>query len=168
MNGATWIVKALQKIGVQYVFALCGNGLHTFLASCRDEGLAVIDCHNEQAAAFMAEGWGRLTGTLGVVAVSSGPGFTNTITGTANAFWDGSPMLFISGASSELTKGLEHFQEMDQERMVEPICKYVARVTHGEQIPHQFQRAVAAAVQGRPGPVHLTITDNAFDEEIPA
>ena len=96
MNGAHWLVKTLQQRGVEYVFALCGNGLKPFLDACVDLQMPVIDVRNEQSAAYMADTWGRMTKRIGVVAVSAGPGHTNTLTGLANAFWDGGPMLLIS------------------------------------------------------------------------
>ena len=91
MNGAHWLVKTLQRRGVEYVFALCGNGLKPFLDACVDLGMPVVDVRNEQSAAYMADTWGRMTKRIGVVAVSAGPGHTNTLTGLANAFWDGGP-----------------------------------------------------------------------------
>ena len=89
MNGAHWLVETLQRRGVEYVFALCGNGLKPFLDACVDLQMPVIDVRNEQSAAYMADTWGRMTKRIGVVAVSAGPGHTNTLTGLANAFWDG-------------------------------------------------------------------------------
>ena len=112
MNGAHWLVKALQRRGVEYVFALCGNGLKPFLDACVDLQMPVIDVRNEQSAAYMADTWGRMTKRIGVVAVSAGPGHTNTLTGLANAFWDGGPMLLISGCATTDTRGMGHFQEL--------------------------------------------------------
>ena len=108
MNGAQWVVRTLQDRGVEYVFVLCGNGLNPFLDACIDSDIKVIDVRNEQAASFMADAWGRMTRRLGVVAVSSGPGHTNAITGLTNSFWDGGPMLLISGCSSQNTSGMDN------------------------------------------------------------
>lgn len=160
MNGAHWLVRTLRQRGVEYVFVLCGNGLNPFLEACMDEGLAVIDVRNEQAAAFMADLWGRYTRRLGVAAVSSGPGHTNALTGLANAHWDGGPMLLISGCSDLQTRGLGHFQELNQVEMAAPICKVARYVTHVDTLEHEVDNALTAAVAGRPGPVHLTIPVN--------
>ena len=99
MNGAEYVVRTLQERGVERIFALCGNGLAPFLEACGALEMPVIDVRNEQSAAYMADLWGRMTGRLGVVAVSSGPGHTNALTGLANAWWDGGPLLLISGQS---------------------------------------------------------------------
>ena len=157
MNGAKWLVQSLIQRGVEHIFVLCGNGLQPFLEACHGSGLNVIDVRNEQAASYMADLWGRMTGRLGVVAVSSGPGHTNALTGLANAAWDGGPMLLLSGCSDWSTKGLDHFQELDQVGMVEPICKYASLVDRVEHLERKFNAAVFHATAPRPGPVHLTI-----------
>jgi acetolactate synthase I/II/III large subunit len=157
MNGARWLVHTLRERGVSQIFVLCGNGLNPFLDACFEYGMKVIDVRNEQAAAYMADAWGRMTGQLGVVAVGSGPGHTNTVTGVANAFWDGGPMLLISACSAQDTRGLDHFQELDQVSLVAPLCKYAAMVRHVAALPYQVTTALETALAGRPGPVHLTI-----------
>ena len=166
MNGAHWLVETLQRRGVEYVFALCGNGLKPFLDACVDLQMQVIDVRNEQSAAYMADTWGRMTKRLGVVAVSAGPGHTNALTGLANAFWDGGPMLLISGCATSQTRGMGHFQELDQVEMAAPICKYAKFVNRIELLEHEFTNALRAALSGRPGPVHLTIPSDVFEAEM--
>lgn len=157
MDGAQWFVRTLRDRGVDRVFVLCGNGLNPFLDACLDFDMKVIDTRNEQAASYMADVWGRFTGRLGVAVVSSGPGHTNALTGLANAAWDGGPMLLISGSSPTATMGLDQFQELDQVAMADPVCKYAKLVSRIETLEHETNAALAAAVTGRPGPVHLTI-----------
>lgn len=166
MNGAQWIIRALRNRGVEYVFVLCGNGLDPLLDACLDFKIKVIDVRNEQAASYMADTWGRMTGRLGVAAVSSGPGHTNALTGLTNSFWDGGPMLLVSGCSSQNTRGLDNFQELDQVGMAAPVCKYAGMVHHVAALPQQVNSALSAAVTGRPGPVHLTIPVDVFQAEV--
>jgi acetolactate synthase-1/2/3 large subunit len=166
MNGASWLVRTLRQRGVERVFVLCGNGLDPFLDACLEEGLAVLDTRNEQAASYMADTWGRMTGTLGVAAVSSGPGHTNALTGLANAWWDGGPMLLISGCSALPTRGLDHFQELDQVGMVEPVTKYAALVRSVDALQHELEAALSAAMTARPGPVHLTVPVNVLSAQL--
>jgi acetolactate synthase-1/2/3 large subunit len=166
MNGAQWVVRMLRERGVEYVFALCGNGLDPFFDACLDYGMTVIDTRNEQAAAYMADTWGRMTGQLGVAAVSSGPGHTNALTGLSNAYWDGGPMLLISGCSPLSTRGMDHFQELDQVGLAKPVTKYASLVRHVEALQHELNTALSAAVMGRPGPVHLTIPVDVFTAEV--
>ena len=166
MNGAQWFVRTLKERGVKQVFVLCGNGLNPFLDACIDHKMKLIDVRNEQAAAYMADFWGGFTGTMGVVAVSSGPGHTNAITGLTNAWWDGRPMMLVSGMSSLQTRGRGHFQELDQVEMVEPVCKFASLVKNIEALPTDTHNAIAAATASRPGPVHLTIPQNVFTAEM--
>jgi acetolactate synthase-1/2/3 large subunit len=166
MNGAQWVVRTLRDRGVEHVFALCGNGLNPFLDACIDFDMKVIDVRNEQAASYMADTWGRMTRRLGVVAVSSGPGHTNALTGLANSFWDGGPMLLISGCSHQRTRGMDNFQEIDQVGVVKPVSKYANMVRRVETLQHEVNTALAAAVTGRPGPVHLTIPADVFSAQM--
>jgi len=166
MNGAQWLVQTLRERGVENIFVLCGNGMDPFLKACNEFGIRLIDTRNEQCAAYMADAWGRMTGKLGVVAVSSGPGHTNTITGVANAFWDGGPMLLISGCSSQNTRGLDNFQEIDQVGIVKPITKYATMVQHIAHLPYEVNKAISTAITGRPGPVHLTIPADIFNAQV--
>ena len=166
MNGAQWLVNTLKNRGVEYVFALCGNGLDPFLKACKEFNIKVIDTRNEQSAAYMADAWGRMTRRLGVVAVSSGPGHTNALTGLANAFWDGGPMMLISGCSSQDTRGLDNFQEIDQVGMAAPVSKYATMVRHIGHLPHEVNKAISLTVTGRPGPVHLTIPADIFNATV--
>lgn len=157
MNGAQWLVRQLQRWGMEQIFVLHGNGLFPFLDAFVDGDIQVVDVRNEQAGAYMADAWGAMTGRPGVVAVSAGPGHTNALTGLTNAWWDGRPMLLISGCSPQDTEGADTFQELDQVSMARPVCKYAAKVHHIEALPQQVYTALATAVSGRPGPVHLTI-----------
>jgi acetolactate synthase-1/2/3 large subunit len=166
MNGAQWVVRTLRERGVERVFVLCGNGLDPLLDACLDYGIRVIDTRNEQAASYMADTWGRMTGRLGVAAVSSGPGHTNALTGLANAYWDGGPMLLISGCSPLPTRGMDHFQELDQVGMAAPVSKYANIVRHVEVLQHELNTALSAALTGRPGPVHLTIPVDVLSAEL--
>ena len=166
MNGAELLVRELKARSVGAVSCLCGNGLNPFLEAADRGGIRIIDTRNEQTASYMADSWGRLTGRVGVAAVSSGPGHTNAITGLANAFWDGAPMLLISGSSPQSGTDLDQFQEIDQVALAAPVCKYARLVEHAAKIPHYIHQAFSTALQGRPGPVHLTIPVDVLSSRI--
>jgi acetolactate synthase-1/2/3 large subunit len=167
MNGAQWLVESLRQRGVERVFALCGNGLKPFLDACVDLEMPIVDVRNEQSAAYMADVWARMTGRLGVVAVSAGPGHTNALTGVANAYWDGAPLLLISGSADGSARGLGQFQELDQVSMVAPVCKYATRVDRVERLKHEADQAIAATISGRPGPAHLTMPADVLSAPMP-
>ncbi|HQK92576.1 MAG TPA: thiamine pyrophosphate-binding protein [Armatimonadota bacterium] len=157
MNGAELLVRELQARGIDCVFTLTGNGLAPLMAACGRLGMRVIDTRNEQAAAYQADGIGRMTRRLGVCAVSSGVAHVNALSGVANAWYDGSPMLLITGGSESDTRGKGHFQDMDTAGLAAPLCKYCTYVSRVDQLISHMDMAIEAATTGRPGPVHLTV-----------
>jgi len=156
VTGVGIFVSELKDRGVTWISTLCGHGLNPLFAACRDAGLRLVDTRNEQAASYMAEVWGKLTRSVGVCAVSSGVAHVNAMTGVVNAHFDGSPMLLITGAGSLETAGMGHFQDLDQVSLAAPVCKYARVVDVPARIPQFVNEAFAAALTGRPGPVHLT------------
>ncbi|NLC59556.1 MAG: thiamine pyrophosphate-binding protein [Armatimonadetes bacterium] len=168
MTGAELFAAELRRQGVSWISTLCGNGLNSILAGCRRAGIRLVDTRNEQAAAYMAEGWGRLTRQVGVCAVSSGVAHANALTGVLNAHFDGAPMLLVTGAGPVRTAGSGHFQDLDHVALAAPLCKYARQIDVPERIPEFVAQAFAAALSGRPGPVHLTfpmdVQDAVVDE----
>jgi acetolactate synthase I/II/III large subunit len=156
VNGADLFAACLRAQGVEWISTLCGNGLNELLAACRRAGIRAIDTRNEQSAAYMAESWGRLSGRVGVCLVSSGVAHANAMTGLVDARFDGAPILLVSGAGPRRTAGLGHFQDLDQVSLAAPVCKYARVIDAADRIPEFAHEAFAAALGGRPGPVHLT------------
>lgn len=166
MTGADLIARTLQQWGVPFVATLCGHGLDPIDGACKRLGLRLVDVRNEQAAGYMADAYGRLTGEVGVCASSSGVAHVNALTGAANAFFDGAPMLLITGSGPTNSIGGGHFQDLDHAAIARPICKYVAVVDQAERIPEHLHKAWTAAITGRPGPVQLTIPLDVLNTEI--
>lgn len=160
MNGADVLVRQLQARGVEFVATLCGNGLDPLYVSCKKHGLRLVDVRNEQAASYMADCVGRLTRGIGVCAVSSGIAHANAMTGVLNAYFDGAPMLLITGASGNATAGMGNFQDLDQVALAAPACKLAQCVDRPERVALAVHEACSTALSGRPGPVHLTIPGN--------
>jgi acetolactate synthase-1/2/3 large subunit len=163
LNGGDFLVAALKAQGVEGIFTLCGNGILSLYTACEKGKLRLIDFRNEQAAAYAADAYARLTRRVGVVAVSSGVAHSNALTGIANAYFDGAPILLFTGASPGYGGGKGVFQEFDQMALAEPLCKYADVVTCIEDLPFKVEKALATAMSGRPGPVHLTIPEDIFD-----
>jgi len=166
MTGADLLVQELQARGVPFVAVLCGNGLDPLLIAAAQAGLRLVDTRNEQAASYIADAYARLTGRVGVCAVSSGVAHVNALAGVLNAYYDGAPLLLITGASSSATLGRGGFQDLDQVALARPICKRAELVTRPERIPQAVHEAFAAATSGRPGPVHLTIPVDVLSAEM--
>ena len=135
MNGADLLVQELEARGVPFISVLCGNGLNPLLESAKRSGLRLVDTRNEQAASYIADAYARLTRRVGVCAVSSGVAHVNALAGVLNAYYDGAPMLLITGASHSNDLGRGAFQDLDQVTLAHPICKYVELVARPERIP---------------------------------
>ena len=156
MLGVELFVQELKARGTPFIATTCGHGLNDFHKACEDAGLRLIDVRNEQAAGYMAEVAGRLSRQVGVCAVSSGVAHVNAMTGMVNAYFDGAPALFITGSAATQTMGKGHFQDLDQVALAAPVCKYARTIDQPERIRQFVHEAFAAALSGRPGPVHLT------------
>lgn len=160
MTGADLVARLLKAHGVPFLSTLCGNGLDPLLAACQRHDLRLVDVRNEQAAGYMADVVGRLTGRIGACSASSGIAHVNALTGLTNAHFDGAPVLLITGASESRTEGMGNFQDLDHAGLARPICKMVQRVNRPDRIALAVHEAIAAAESGRPGPVNLCIPDD--------
>ncbi|MEO3786273.1 thiamine pyrophosphate-binding protein [Actinocorallia sp. B10E7] len=157
LNGGTLLARTLAE-AAPVIFTLHGGHLDSFFQGCVEEGIELMDFRHEAAAVNAADGYARVTGGLGVAAVTSGPGFSNGFAGITNAFADGVPLLVIIGApplreveTRELQGGL------DQIAALTPVTKWAHRITAPERIPDLVGLAVRHALSGRPGPVVLEL-----------
>lgn len=157
MLGADAIVKCLEQEGVKSVFGYPGVAICPFYNSILDSDIQTILIRTEQNAAHAASGLARTTGTVGVCAVTSGPGATNLITGIATAFADSIPLVCITGQVSSELLGSDVFQEADITGAVESFVKYSYLVKDVEDIPRVFKEAFHIANTGRKGPVLIDI-----------
>ncbi len=164
---ADLLVEELRARDIPYVATLNGHGLDPFYLACKRAGMRLIDVRNEQAAGYMAEVTGRLTRRVGVCAVSGAVAHANALTGVLNAWFDGSPMLLITGTCGHQEFGWGNFQDFDPVPMSRPICKYARAVDVPWRVGQIVQEAFAAATTGRPGPVHLTLPLDVADQVAP-
>jgi acetolactate synthase-1/2/3 large subunit len=164
IHGGQIVARALKVEGVDAIFTLTGGHIVPILDGCVQEGIRVVDVRHEQTAAHAAEAYTRLTGKLGVAAVTAGPGVTDTITGVATAFYGNTPMLVIGGRHmirQELKGGL---QEMDHTRMFHSITKWAATAWQVDRLADYIATAARHAFSGRGGPAFLDIPmDVQFD-----
>jgi len=164
---ADYVFEYLASQGVKHVFMVTGGGA-MFLndAIGRTAGLEYVCCHHEQACAMAAEGYARVSGGIGVVSVTTGPGTINALNGVFGAYTDSIPMLIISGQNKRETimptyniPGLRQLgeQEADIISMVKGITKYSALVCDPATIRYHLERALYLASAGRPGPTWIDI-----------
>src|SRR4051812_32025914 len=167
MRLADYIFRTLADRGLRHVFLVTGGGaMHLNDAIAREPRLRYICNHHEQASAIAAEGYARVSGQLGVINVTAGPGGINALNGVFGAFTDSIPMLVISGQTKRETcmasydlPGLRQLgdQEVDIVSMVKPITKYAKLVLEPDSIRFELEKAIHLATSGRPGPCWLDI-----------
>jgi acetolactate synthase-1/2/3 large subunit len=157
IHGGQLLAKALKAEGVDTIFTLTGGHIVPILDGCVQEGIRIVDVRHEETAAHAAEAYARLTGKLGVAAVTAGPGVTNTITGVMNAHYSATPILVLGGRHpihQEHTGGL---QEMDHPRLFTSITRMADTVWETTRIAEYISIAARHAFAGRGGPVFLDI-----------
>lgn len=166
MIGADAIVKCLEEEGVKYVFGYPGVAICPFYNSILDSDIQTILIRTEQNAAHAASGLARVSGGIGVCAVTSGPGATNVITGIATAFADSIPLICITGQVNSELLGSDVFQEADITGAVESFVKYSYLVKNVNDIPRIFKEAFHIATTGRRGPVLIDVPIDIQNAEI--
>ncbi|QSR87954.1 biosynthetic-type acetolactate synthase large subunit [Methylacidiphilum caldifontis] len=158
MSGADCVVATLEKEGVDTIFAYPGGAsmpMHQSLT--RAKNLRTVLPRHEQGGVFMAEGYARSTGKVGVCMSTSGPGATNLITGIADAYMDSVPLVAITGQVKKDMIGKGAFQETDVFGITLPIVKHSYLVIDPREIPQIIKEALLIARSGRPGPVVIDI-----------
>ena len=166
MIGADAIIKCLEEEGVEYVFGYPGVAICPFYNSILDSKIKTILIRTEQNAAHAASGFARVSGKVGVCAVTSGPGATNVITGIATAFADSIPIVCITGQVNSALLGSDVFQEADITGAVESFVKYSYLVKNVNDIPRIFKEAFHIANTGRKGPVLIDVPIDIQNAEI--
>src|SRR5581483_1896853 len=146
-TGADLLVEHLYAAGVRTIFGMPGS--HTtavYDALERHGGIQTILCRNEQAGAFMADGYARVTGRPGVICTTAGPGATNALTGVAEAWADSMPLLLLAGQVNHdrLHEECGNYHEIDLEGICRPCTKFVTTVMDHAQIPGAVTAAFRA------------------------
>jgi acetolactate synthase-1/2/3 large subunit len=165
-KGSDIFVRALENEGVSYVFGVPGEENLDFVESLRTSSIRLIVTRHEQAAAFMAATYGRLTGKPGVCLSTLGPGATNLVTGAAYALLGGLPMLMITGQKPILQSRQARFQIIDVVGMMAPITKMAKQIIDAHNIPTMVRDAFRIAQEERPGPVHLELPEDIAAQEV--
>ncbi len=154
-HGGRLIAQRLRAHGVTKLFTLSGGHLFSIYDGCRAEGIEIVDVRHEQTAAFAAEGWAKVTRTLGVCALTAGPGVTNGLSGLGSALMNHSPVLALGGRAPALRWGQGSLQEIDHVPFVRPLTKLAATVGSTAEIPGLVDDAIAAALAPHSGPTFL-------------
>jgi acetolactate synthase-1/2/3 large subunit len=161
-TGAEVLVDCLLAQGVTTAFGVPGESYLAVLDALHDVGdrIRLIPNRNEGGAAFMAEAWGKLTGTPGICFVTRGPGATNASIGVHTAMQNSSPMILFIGQVDTAMKGREAFQEIDYRAFYGPVAKWATEIEHPDRVPEIIACAFAVAQTGRPGPVVVALPED--------
>ena len=158
ISGAQMVIEALIAEGVDTVFGYPGGAIMNIYDEIyKQDGFKHILNRHEQASIHAAEGYAKASGKVGVAMITSGPGFTNAVTGLADAYMDSIPLVVISGQVPMSLIGTDAFQEIDAVGISRSCTKHNYLVTDAKDLPRILKEAFYIANTGRPGPVHVDI-----------
>ncbi len=163
ISGSEAVIKCLLEEGVDIIYGYPGGAImpiYDELFKYEDKLNHILTRH-EQGATHAAQGYARVTGKVGVVTATSGPGATNLVTGIADAQIDSTPMVCITGQVASHLLGSDAFQECDIIGISTPVTKWNCQITKASDIPEVIAKAFYIAKSGRPGPVLVDITKDA-------
>ncbi len=158
ISGAQMVIEAFIAEGVDTVFGYPGGAIMNVYDEIykQDKFKHILNRH-EQASVHAAEGYSKASGKVGVAMITSGPGFTNAVTGLADAYMDSIPLVVISGQVPMSLIGTDAFQEIDAVGISRSCTKHNYLVTDVKDLPRILKEAFYIARTGRPGPVHVDI-----------
>ena len=159
ISGGKAVVECLKAHNVKYVFGLIGSAtMELFDALYGEQSITFIDVRDERTGTHMADAFARASGSPGIIiAGQNGPGATNLVTGVAQAKAAFSPLLSIAGAIATEHQGKDAFQEVDQQKLFEPITKKTFSIKDTKSIIKDLNKALNLATHGKWGPVHVNI-----------
>jgi acetolactate synthase I/II/III large subunit len=154
-HGGRLVAKALKSRGVTHLFTLSGGHLFSIYDGCKAEGIEIVDVRHEQSAVFAAEGFAKATRTVGVAALTAGPGVTNGISAIAGAQANCSPVCVLGGRAPEMRWGAGSLQEIDHLPFVEPLVKSAETVKEPGAIAARTAAALDLAMSAPGGPTFV-------------
>lgn len=163
-TGAELLVRALENEGVERIFGLPGEENLDVVEALRTSSIQLVVTRHEQAAAFMAATYGRLTGRPGVCLSTLGPGALNLATGAAYAHLGAMPMILITGQKAIRSHQQARFQMVDMVATMKPLTKSSQQIVSTASIPTIVREAFRLAAEERPGPVHLELPEDVAGE----
>ncbi len=164
-KGSALLVAALENEGVDRIYGLPGEENLDVVEAIRSSSIELVLTRHEQAAAFMAATYGRLTGKPGVCITTLGPGALNLTTGAAYALLGAMPMIMITGQKGILSSRQARFQVVDVIAAMKPLTKLSRQIVSASLIPTLVREAFRVAEEERPGPVHLELPEDIAAEK---
>ena len=165
MKTADFLVERLKTWGVDTIFGYSGDGINGAIGAIqRDGNIDFVQPRHEEMGAFMAVGYAKFTGRLGVCLATGGPGATHLITGLYDARADHTPLLAICGQAESTVRGGSYQQELNLDRMFADVAEYVQEVSKPAQLPHVMDRAIRLAIARR-GPSAIVVPKDVQEEK---
>ena len=168
IKGSDLLVAALENEGVTRIYGIPGEENLDVVEAIRRSSIELVLTRHEQAAAFMAATYGRLTGKPGVCITTLGPGALNLTTGAAYALLGAMPMIMLTGQKGILSSRQARFQVVDVIAAMKPLTKLARQIVSPRMIPTLVREAFRVAAEERPGPVHLELPEDIAAEECEA
>ena len=161
-RAAEYLIEALADAGVRHIFGVIGGAVVPLFTASVGRRAQIVMAKHEAGAAFMADGYARVSGGLGACVATSGPGATNLMTGVASAYADSIPLVVLTGQVATKSFGKGAFQESSSEGIdivdvFKRVTRYSSLVFRGDRLPDIWHKALRTALGGRPGPVHLSL-----------
>lgn len=166
LKASDLFVRCLEAEGVTHIFGVPGEENADLMMSLMDSSIQFVLCRHEQAAAFIADVYGRLTGKAGVCLATLGPGATNLVTGLADANMDRAPVVAIIGQGSTKRLHKESHQNMDAIAMVKPITKWAQSIVDEETIPEVVRKAFKLAEAEKPGVCVIELPEDVAKQQV--
>lgn len=166
MKASDLFVQCLEAEGVERIFGVPGEENADVMISLMNSSIDFVLCRHEQAAAFAADAYGRLTGKAGVCLSTLGPGATNLVTGLADANMDRAPLVAIIGQGSTNRLHKESHQNMDSVAMMRPISKWAQSIVSSKNITEVVRKAFKVAEQEKPGVTVIELPEDVAKQEI--
>jgi len=168
ITGGEILKRVLEKEGVEYVFGVPGDQLYPFLNALYTSKIKFITFHHEANAAHAADGYARVTGKLGVVVGTVGPGAANLVGGVYPAYAENIPVLVITAQNQTFRSYPDHgsMQALDQITLFKAVTKWNAYISDVNRIVEITQRAIRIAFTEKPGPVHIDIASDVLHKVV--
>ncbi|PIC70782.1 acetolactate synthase [Sporosarcina sp. P16b] len=165
LTGGQLIVDVLEKEGVTKIFGVPGESyLNVLDAIYEHQNIEYISTRQEGGASFMAEGYAKASGKVGVCMATRGPGATNLSIGIHTAHQDSTPLVALIGQVEREFRDREAFQEVDFVGFFSHLCKWTVEINHADRVPELLHRAFHIARSGRPGPVLVSLPEDMLDD----
>lgn len=163
MKGAAAIAKTMAEHGVEHFFHVSG-GMISLFVEMEDAGIDLVLARSEKAAAYMADGYSRISYKPGVCYGQAGPGAINLAAGISEAYWTCTPVIALTGSTSLSDLYKFQYQELDEMPFFEPTTKWNAQIYQANRAGEITRDALNIATSGNPGPVHINLHYNAANE----